>query len=121
MAESGQVASVRIGREKHFSIPRREKWQALLCPAIENAATFPEWVDWIPLFSAVTHFAETLDKPGLDDASENFQAVKLREALNQCTPALARTGRIHTMQATPALRGTELINALIIDLETLLD
>lgn len=121
MAESGQVASVRIGREKHFSLPRRESWRALLCPANADAAAFPEWVDWMPLFSAVTHFAETLGKPGLDEASEHFQAAKLRDALTQCTPALAQAGRAHSLQATPGLRGTALVNALMAELETLLD
>jgi hypothetical protein len=121
MAESGQVASIRIGREKHFSLSRRETWQALLCPAGDDAAAFPEWVEWMPLFSAVTHFAETLGKPGLDQASGHFQAAKLRDALTDCTPALAQAGRIHTMQAKSGLRGSELINALMGDLESLLD
>jgi hypothetical protein len=121
MAESGLVTSIRIGREKHFSIGRREKWQVLLCPATEDAAAFPEWVDWIPLFSVVTHFAETLGKPGIDGTSEHFQAAKLRDALHHCTPALAQAGRVHTMQAKSGLRGSELVNALMTDLERLLD
>jgi len=121
MAESGQVASIRIGREKHFSLPRREKWQALLCPATEDAADFPVWVDWMPLFSVVTHFAETIDKPGLDDASEHFQAAKLRDTLYQCAPALSQTGIIHSLEANPSLRGKSLVNALMNDLGKLLD
>jgi hypothetical protein len=121
MAESGLVASMRIGREKHFSVPRREKWQVLLCPATEDAAAFPEWVDWMPLFSVVTHFAETLGKPGIDETSEHFQAAKLRDALHHCAPALAQAGRVHTMQAKSGLRGSELVNALMGDLERLLD
>jgi hypothetical protein len=121
MAESGLVASIRIGREKHFSVPRREKWQALLCPATEGAAAFPEWVDWMPLFYVVTHFAETLGKPGIDETSEHFQAAKLREALHHCTPALAQSGRVHTMEAKSGLRGSELVNALMGDLDRLLD
>ncbi|QTN33607.1 hypothetical protein HZ994_15250 [Akkermansiaceae bacterium] len=121
MAESGQVASIRIGREKHFSVPRRESWQELLCPATEDAAGFPVWVDWMPLFSVVTHFAETIGKPGLDDTSEHFQAAKLRDALYDCTAALAQAGRVHAMQAKPGLRGASLVNALLADLEKLLD
>jgi hypothetical protein len=121
MAESGQVSSLRIGREKHFSVPRRETWRDLLCPADEDAAAFPGWVDWMPLFSVVTHFAETLGKPGFDGASEHFQAAKLRDALDHCTPALAQTGHAHSLQATPGLRGTAFVNALLTDLEGLLD
>jgi len=75
----------------------------------------------VPLFSVVTHFAETLGKPGFDEASEHFQAAKLRDALDHCTPALAQTGRAQSLQATPGLRGTAFVNALLTDLEGLLD
>jgi hypothetical protein len=121
MLESGQVTSMRIGREKHFSVPRSQQWQALLYPTADNTADFPQWVDWMPLFSVVTHFAETIGKPGLDEASEHFQAAKLRDALYHCTPALAQAGRVHAMEANPGLRGSALVKALMADLDTLLD
>lgn len=119
MADSGQLASLRIRREKHFSIPRRQEWQLLLDPTTERTATFPQWVDWMPLFSAVTRFVEALGTPGLDESSEAFQSIRLREALVDASPALAQAGRAHTMQATPDLRGTALITALLSDIESL--
>lgn len=121
MTESGLVSSIRIGREKHFSIPHRQRWQELLYPQAGDAARLPHWIDWMPLFSVATHIAETIGKPGFDEASEHFQAAKLRDALIQCTPALVQAGRVHSMQATPSLRGNALVNALMADLETLLD
>jgi hypothetical protein len=119
MAESGQVTATRISREKHFSIPRRDEWQVLIFPKAGENAAFPRWVDWMPLFSALTRFAEILGKPGLDEKSESFQAIQLREALEAATPALAQAGRLHTMHATPDLRGKALIAALLADLESL--
>jgi len=121
MAESSQVTSIRISREKHFSIPRRQQWQTLLYPAADKDLKFPPWVDWMPLFSVVTHFAETIGKPDLDNTSEHFQAAKLRETLYACAPALAQAGRIHTMEAKPGLRGAALVQALMADLQRLLD
>ncbi len=121
MAESGQIASMRIGREKHFSVPRSQQWQALLCPGIEDKSSLPQWVDWMPLFSVLTRFADTIGKPGFDEASHDFQAAKLRETLDQCAPALVQTGHSHHMQATPGLRGKSLIRAIIIDFENLLE
>jgi len=120
MTESGRVSSIRIGREKHFSIPHRQRWQALLSPATDESE-YPKWIDWMPLFSVVTHFAETLGRSGMDETSDHFQAAKLRDALYLCTPALAQAGRVHTMQAKSGLRGSELVNALMGDLERLLD
>jgi hypothetical protein len=115
---SGHIGSMRIGREKTFSILRREEWAFLL--TWPNAKIFPQWINWAPLFHAIQTFLDALGKPGLDEKSENFQAVQLREALDQATPALARAGRIHRMQATRSLRGTALIAALLADLELLI-
>ena len=120
MAESGQVTATRIRREKHFSIPRRNEWQALIFPKAGENTAFPQWVDWMPLFSAITRFAEILAKPGLDEKSEGFQAIHLRETLEAATPALAQAGRLHTMGAKPDLRGNALIVALLADLESLI-
>ena len=120
MSESGQVSSIRIGREKHFSVPHRQRWQALLCPATDENE-YPEWIEWMPLFSVVTRFAETIGKPGFDETSEHFQAAKLRDTLNDCAAALAQSGRVHTLEAKPGLRGKSLVSALMTDLEKLLD
>jgi hypothetical protein len=119
MAESAQITAVRIGREKHFSISRRDEWQALLYGNAERAVGFPCWVEWMPLFFAITRFAETLGKPSLTGKSESFQAIHLREALEDATPALAQAGRLHSMRAHPELRGHALITALLADLESL--
>lgn len=121
MTDSGQVSSIRIGREKHFSISHRQRWQALIYPAAESPDSFPRWIDWMPLFSVVAHFAETIGKPGFDEASEHFQAANLRDALYDCTPALAQAGRVHAMEAKPGLRGRSLVDALMNDLKKLLD
>ena len=120
MTESGQVSSIRIGREKHFSVPHRQRWQTLLCPATDENE-YPEWIEWMPLFSVVTRFAETIGKPGFDETSEHFQAAKLRDTLNECAAALAQSGRVHTLEAKPGLRGKSLVSALMTDLEKLLD
>ena len=90
MTESGQVSSIRIGREKHFSISHRQRWQTLLCPATDENE-YPGWIDWMPLFSVVTHFAATIGRPGFEKTSVHFQAAKFRETLDQCAPALPAT------------------------------
>ncbi len=119
MAGAGQISAVRISREKHFSLLRHEEWLTLLFPTTEETAVFPQWVEWMPIFSAITRFAETLGKPGLHEKSEAFQAVHLRETLEATTPALAQAGRLHSMRATPDLRGNALITALLADLESI--
>jgi hypothetical protein len=42
--------------------------------------------------------------PGIDDKSEGFQAIKLREALDEAMPALVRAGVSHELRTTRDLR-----------------
>jgi len=119
MEESAQLISVRHGREKHFRV-RAADWQFLLPPPAEGQSAFPRWVDWMPLFAAITRFAETLALPGIDDQSEHLQAIQLREALDKAMPALIRAGVSHELRSTRDQRGADLIQSLLADLDSLL-
>ncbi len=121
MEESGQIVSVRQGREKLFRV-RSQDWRFLV-PASANGPDpkpFPRWVDWMPLFAAIARFADALAMPGLDERSESFQGIQLREALDQAMPALTRAGHAHQMQTTRDMGGAELIQSLLADLEIIL-
>jgi hypothetical protein len=115
---SGHIGSVRIGREKTFSILRPEEWRFLL--TWPNAGEFPQWINWAPLFHAIQTFLDTLGKPGLDEKSANFQAIQLREALDQVAPALARMGVKHGWRTTTELNGSDLVQSILADLDSLL-
>lgn len=119
MEESGQILSVRHGREKHFRV-HSANWHFLLPAPAEGQPAFPRWVDWMPLFAAITRFARTLALPGIDEKSERYQAIILREALDDATPALVRAGVAHGLRSSPDLRGADLVHSLLSDLETLL-
>jgi hypothetical protein len=118
LTQSGHIGAIRIGREKTFSILRHEEWRFLL--TWPNADAFPQWINWAPLFHSLQVFLDTLGKPGLDEKSENFQAIQLREALDQATPALARMGVRHGWRTTNDLRGSDLVQSIIADLDSLL-
>ena len=119
MEESAQVISVRHGREKHFHV-RTNDWHFLLPPTAEGQSAFPRWVDWMPLFAAITRFAETLALPGIDGQSEPLQAIQLRQALDEAMPALVRAGVAHDLRSTRDLRGADLVQSLLADLDSLL-
>ncbi len=118
LTTSGHIGSIRIGREKTFSILRHEEWRFLL--TWPNAEAFPQWINWAPLFRAIQTFLDALGTPGLDEKSENFQAIQLREALDQASPALARLGITQGWRTIADLRGTDLIQSLLADLDALL-
>ncbi len=118
LAASGHIGSLRIGREKTFSILRHEDWHYLL--TWQNANDFPQWITWAPLFRAIQTLLDALGKPGLDDKSENLQALQLREALRDAFPALARASATGGWATTTDVRGTDIIPSLLKDLESLL-
>ena len=119
MSASGQIRSVRMGREKYFSLQHREIWQELLLPPSGERATMTQWFDWMPYFEAIRIFAETLDQPGLAEKSEQLQSIRFREALDRATPALAQAGRLYQMRANREMRGQVLIETLLADIESL--
>ena len=121
MEESGQVLSVRQGREKMFRV-RAQDWRFLdpVTASGGDSKPFPRWVDWMPLFAAITRFAEALALPGIDEKSEHFQAIKLREALDEAMPALVRAGIAHEIQTTRDFRGADLVQSLLADIDSLL-
>ncbi len=119
MEDSAQVLSVRHGREKHFRV-RAKDWQFLLPSPTTGQSAFPRWVDWMPLFAAITRFAETLSLPAIDGKSEHFQASNLRDALDEAMPALVRAGVAHKLQTTRELRGADLLRSLLADIDALL-
>jgi hypothetical protein len=74
----------------------------------------------MPLFAAITRFAQTLSEPGIDSQSEPFQASQLREALDAAMPALLQSGIAPRLRSTRTQRGTELIQSILEDIDMLL-
>jgi hypothetical protein len=114
---SGLIRSHRVGREKHFSLLHAQ-WRLLI--SWSPPETFPVWIAWAPLFQALQTFLACLSQPGLDERSERFQSIKLREALNDSMPALVQAGIAHRLQSSTRLTGSALITALLSDIETIL-
>jgi DNA-binding MarR family transcriptional regulator len=114
---SGLIRSFRIGREKQFSLLHAQ-WRFLANWSPEGE--FPIWIAWAPLFQVLQTFLGCLSQPGLDERSERFQAIQLREALTDSMPALAQAGVAHRLHSSPQLAGGALISALMTDIETLL-
>ncbi len=71
------------------------------------------------VLAAITRFAETLAVPGIDDQSEHFQAIQLREALDEAMPAFTRAGISHQLRSSRDQRGAYLIQSLLADLDSL--
>ncbi len=116
MEDSGHIRSRRDGREKIFWV-KPGAWDVLI--TWSQPTGFPRWVDWMPVFSAISTFITALGEPGLDDFPEQVQSIRLRKALDEAMPALSRAGLAESLTASRKLTGTQLINAIHADLEKL--
>jgi hypothetical protein len=116
MEDSGHIRSRREGREKIFWVKPGD-WNFLI--TWSHPSGFPRWVDWMPVFSAISTFNDALGQPGLNDAPEQVQAIQLRQALDAAMPALARAGLAEGLHASRELTGTRLLDAIFKDMEEL--
>jgi hypothetical protein len=116
MEDSGHIRSRRHGREKIFWIKPGD-WKFLI--TWPQPSGFPRWVDWMPIFSAINTFIDTLDQPGLDDAPEQIQSIQLRQALDAAMHAICRAGLAENLTASRKQTGSQLIAAIQEDLEKL--
>lgn len=116
MEDSGHIRSRREGREKIFWL-KPGAWDVLI--TWSQPSGFPRWVDWMPVFSAITTFIDALGQPGLDDAPEQVQSIQLRLALDAAMPALSRAGLAESLTASRKLQGNRLLDAIHQDLNQL--
>lgn len=118
MEDSGHIRSRREGREKIFWIKPGD-WDFLI--TWSQPSGFPRWIDWLPIFSAITTFVTALGEPDLNTLPEKVLSIQLRQVLDSAMPALSRAGLAETMSASRKLTGSHLISAILDDLEKLED
>jgi hypothetical protein len=111
MEHSGHIHSRRDRREEIFWL-KPGAWNFLITWSLPSG--FPSWIDWMPVFSAITTFIDALGQPGLDDAPEQVQSIQLRQILDAAMPGLAES-----LTASRKLTGPQLIHAIHEDLNKL--
>lgn len=116
MSDSGHLRSFRTGREKYFSLYPSD-WKFLLKG---EHTTFPTWINWAPLFSALSQILTLLSSENIDQKSTPAQAIKIRQVIERITPELANAGLIHHWNTSPELTGSALIEQTLTDIQSLL-
>jgi hypothetical protein len=117
MEFSGHVRSRRAQRKKYFWV-QREEWRFLL--TWQDAGSFPRWVNWAPIFSAVTTVFTALSLPGIEDQSAALQALRLRPAFEDAVAAIGAANLGSRLQAGSRHRGAEFVKAVVEDFIRLL-
>jgi len=109
---SGHIISRRSNKEKHFRIIHSQ-WEFLKPSSGTTPATFPQWINWPSVFAALSALHRTLSMPSINEASELFQAAKIRSALEQANLPL-------DFSTTSHKTGPDFINAVLKDFDALL-
>ncbi|MDD2708546.1 MAG: hypothetical protein PHV34_11090 [Verrucomicrobiae bacterium] len=85
MSQSGVVQLRSARREKYYWLLQK-RWAALL----NRPETFPQWITWPPLFSALERIWLKLNDPKLATLDPLLQSSELRQLMIQVRPALER-------------------------------
>lgn len=117
----GHVRSFRQGREKVFAL-QRDRWTPLLkgLGGSEHDGAGLQWIQWPPLFTAIQRFAIAVDRTP-DNESDALAAIRFRDLLQELIPDMHRAGLATRMQSHPGLKGRALVEAMIQDMQGLLD
>jgi hypothetical protein len=86
MHRSGVVGLRLKGREKHYWV-NQEHWAKLL----NRPETFPQWVTWPPVFSALERIWLTVNDTPLDSLDPLLQSSELRQLMAEVRPSIERS------------------------------
>ncbi|MEO5915934.1 MAG: hypothetical protein ABIS50_16990 [Luteolibacter sp.] len=116
MEESGHIRSARDGREKRFWLQRGD-WDFLM--PWREPLVLPCWVNWPPVFYYSKRMLDLLKEPVGPSASENLRAIQQRGFLDEILPRLGLSGFLTAMSAHRGMKGSELTQAILRDVEKL--
>ena len=116
MEQSGHIRSARDGREKRFWLLRGD-WDFLM--QWKEPLVLPCWVNWSPVFYFAKRTLDLLKEPVEQTASENLRAIQQRGFLDEILPRLGLSGFLTAMSAHRGLKGCELTEAILKDVENL--
>ncbi|MBI4023993.1 MAG: hypothetical protein HY360_03375 [Verrucomicrobia bacterium] len=86
MSQSGIVQLRTFGREKHYWL-KQDHWATLL----NRPESFPKWITWPPLFSALEQIWLKLNDPRLEALDLLLQSSELRKLMVEVRPAFERS------------------------------
>jgi hypothetical protein len=85
MSQSDVVGMRSRGREKHYWL-KHECWASLL----NRPQTFPRWITWPPLFSALERIWLKVQDPRLETMDYLLQSSELRQLMLEVRPSIER-------------------------------
>jgi len=116
MTCSGLIQVRSTGREKHYWL-RPEIWSDLLM----KGESFPEWVNWPPLFSALERIWLKLNRPELYKLDPLLQSSELRQLMRDVRPDIERAGFARTLTDDRGYLGEDYTSVFLSDITNLLE
>lgn len=117
LAVSDLVRSIQTGREKYFAI-QQDQWRLLMDWHAEYH--LPRWITWPTVFKFLQSALEIFSAPDIEERSERYLAIRFRELLESHLTGLRDSGLGPILQATPSLQGSQMVDAMLNDIETII-
>jgi hypothetical protein len=117
---SGHVQASRRGREKYFSAPKAP-WRFLMVWNDDPNGEFPEWIPWAALFTLIQKAHEFLETPGIEEHSEDLQAIEFNRLVEPVAARLREEGYAPAFASFPTVGGIPVALSEIRDMIEALD
>ena len=112
---SGLIQARSSGREKHYWLVK-EQWGSLLT----DDGSFPEWVTWPPLFSALERIWLKMNDQEFLDLDALLQASELRRLMGIVKPDIEQAGYSRNITDPSSVVGEEYVPVFMQDITALL-
>jgi len=116
MESSGLILAERVGREKHFRL-RKHDWMGLL--GFPDATPAPRWVAWPWVYYLIHRTLMLMAESGPEERSQLLHSILQRDFLDEVAPQLRESGLRAEMSAERAMKGKQLEDAIMRDVERL--
>ncbi len=120
LEESGHIHSVKIGREKRFTL-RHDEWRFLITwnHGKDTANDFPIWIHWPPLLQTFSCLHQLLCNPKFEDMSEKMQSIEIKRSID--FSLLSKSGLPAHFSRTPSTADSAFLNTLLAELTQFLE
>lgn len=106
LSGSGLVLTRSKGKKVEYWLSQKKWWEFLASSSLETSSP-PRWLNWIAIFSALSHIWNTIEELASGKESDYMKSSKLQDSMEVVAQEFARSGydlpRIPTMGIPPDL------------------
>lgn len=91
LSMSGLVLTRSKGKKVEYWLSQKKWWEFLASSSLETSSP-PRWLNWIAIFSALSHIWNTIDELSSGKESDYMKSSKLQDSMEIVSQEFARSG-----------------------------